>query len=110
MFPYYFGLNEREHCFQGLYDISLSLILEQRVVGNSIKAAGKDLIMITGANQGGKTTFLRSIGQAQLMMQCGMFVAAEFFSANLCEGIFTHFKREEDDKMKSGNWMKSWAG
>lgn len=101
-FPTILALNEREHCFQGLYDISLSLILEQRVVGNSIKAAGKDIIMITGANQGGKTTFLRSIGQAQLMMQCGMFVAAEFFSANLCEGIFTHFKREEDDKMKSG--------
>ena len=33
--------------------------------------------MITGANGGGKSTFLRGIGLAQLMMQCGMFVAAE---------------------------------
>lgn len=94
--------NERKHCFKGLYDISLSLILEERVVGNSVKADGIDLVVITGANQGGKTTFLRSIGQAQLMMQCGMFVAAEFFSANLCKGIFTHFKREEDAEMQSG--------
>jgi DNA mismatch repair ATPase MutS len=32
------------------------------------------LVMITGANQGGKSTFLRSVGIAQLMMQAGMFV------------------------------------
>jgi DNA mismatch repair ATPase MutS len=58
--------------------------------------------MITGANQGGKSTFLRSIGLAQLMMQCGMFVPAESFRANVCDGIFTHYKREEDVSMISG--------
>jgi DNA mismatch repair ATPase MutS len=36
------------------------------------------------------------------MMQCGMFVPAESFSANVCDRIFTHFKREEDVTMKSG--------
>jgi DNA mismatch repair ATPase MutS len=36
------------------------------------------------------------------MMQCGMFVPAENFCANLCEGLFTHYKRKEDDSMKSG--------
>ncbi|MHB1276405.1 MAG: MutS-related protein, partial [Candidatus Humimicrobiaceae bacterium] len=56
----------------------------------------------TGANQGGKSTFLRSIGLAQLMMQCGMFVPAEFFCANICERLFTHYKRKEDVTMKSG--------
>lgn len=35
-------------------------------------------------------------------MQCGMFVAAESFAASLCDGVFTHFKREEDTAMKSG--------
>ena len=33
--------------------------------------------MVTGANQGGKSTFLRSVGLAQLMMQCGMLVPAD---------------------------------
>jgi DNA mismatch repair ATPase MutS len=63
---------------------------------------GKTLVMITGANQGGKSTFLRSIGLAQLMMQCGMFVPAESFSANVSSGVFTHYKRAEDATMTSG--------
>ena len=36
------------------------------------------------------------------MMQAGMFVPAEFFRANVCAGVFTHFKREEDASMQSG--------
>ncbi len=36
------------------------------------------------------------------MMQCGMFVAAESFSATICQGLFTHYKRKEDTTMKSG--------
>jgi DNA mismatch repair ATPase MutS len=57
---------------------------------------------VTGANKGGKTTFIRSVGLAQVMMQCGMFVAARSFSANLCAGLFTHFRRREDVSMESG--------
>lgn len=87
---------------EGLYDICLALKLENKVIGNNLVADNKELVIITGANQGGKSTFLRSIGLAHLMMQCGMFVAAERFSSNVCQGVFTHFKREEDATMKSG--------
>ncbi len=31
-----------------------------------------------------------------------MFVPAESFSANVCDGLFTHFKREEDSSMRRG--------
>ena len=88
----------------GLYDICLALSLEQKIVSNEVNADNKDLTIITGANQGGKSTFLRGIGVAQLMMQCGMFVPAESFCANVCEGIFTHYRREEDTTMKSGKF------
>jgi DNA mismatch repair ATPase MutS len=92
------------HCMtaEGLYDVCLALRLKKRTVGNTVHADGMSLVMITGANQGGKSTFLRSMGLAHLMMQSGMFVAASSFSANVCSGIFTHFKREEDPSMKSG--------
>lgn len=101
-FPQLKSLSQRNHTVKGLYDICLSLISENKVVSNDVNMDGKDLVIITGANQGGKSTFLRSIGQAQLMMQCGMFVAAEYFCANICNGMFTHYKREEDSTMKSG--------
>ncbi len=87
---------------RGLYDVCLSLSLTERVVGNDAHADDKLLVMITGANQGGKSTFLRGIGLAQLMMQSGMFVAADAFRADVCEALFTHYKREEDPTMKSG--------
>jgi DNA mismatch repair ATPase MutS len=101
-FPIPVAANESRHSFSGLYDICLALTMKQKVVGNNVNADNKNLVIITGANQGGKSTFLRGIGLAQLMMQCGMFVPAESFSANVYNGVFTHFKREEDVTMKSG--------
>ena len=87
---------------RGLYDLSLSLSMEGRVVGNDLSADRERLVMITGANRGGKTTFLRSVGLAQVLMQCGAFVPAEEYRAGVCTGVFTHFKREEDAAMRSG--------
>lgn len=85
-----------------LREVALSVKLGEPAVSNDVDAAGRNLLIITGANRGGKSTFLRSLGQAQLMMQCGMFVAASQFSADVRDSVFTHFKREEDDTMESG--------
>jgi hypothetical protein len=101
-FPLSVASNERMHAVAGLYDVCLALTMKQQIVGNEVNADHKDLVIITGANQGGKSTFLRSIGLAQLMMQAGMFVPAESFRANVCDNLFTHYKREEDATMKSG--------
>ncbi len=90
--------------FEGLYDICLSLTAGQKVVGNDVNADSRSLVVITGANHGGKSTFLRSVGLSQLMMQCGMFVGARSFNASVCSALFTHFKREEDAKMESGKF------
>jgi hypothetical protein len=85
-----------------LRDPSLALQSKDPVFGNDLSADGKPLIIVTGANSGGKSTFLRSIGLAQLFMQCGCFVAAESFGASLRHGVFTHFIREEDASMTRG--------
>ena len=86
----------------GLYDPSLALMLAAAPVGNDVQADGKDLILVTGANQGGKTTFLRSLGTAQLMLQCGLFVPARAFEASITTDLFTHFTRSEDAGMRRG--------
>jgi hypothetical protein len=87
-----------------LYQVCLALTANRRPVGNDMNADGKSLIFVTGANQGGKTTFLRSFGLAQLMSQSGMFAPAASLRVDIVDGVFTHFKHEEDATMKSGKF------
>lgn len=103
-YPEPFPLTERRHSFKGLYDVCLALRIKTTVVSNDADADSCDLVIVTGANEGGKSTFLRSIGLAQVMMQAGMTVAASTFSANVSRGQFTHYKREEDASMTSGKF------
>jgi hypothetical protein len=85
-----------------LRDPSLALCGTNPVVGNDVTGDAVQLVMVTGANRGGKTTLLRSLGVAQLMMQCGMFVCAQSFTAAAATSVHTHFTREEDHSMISG--------
>jgi DNA mismatch repair ATPase MutS len=101
-FPVPVPMGERRLSFSGLYDVGLALNTKHSVVGNELDVERRDIAIITGANTGGKSTFMRSVGLAQLMMQAGMFVPAESFSTNVCDGICTHYKREEDVSMESG--------
>ena len=88
--------------WEQLYDVSLAVIRKGAVTGNDLSAEHKRLYLVTGANQGGKTTFLRSLAIGQLMAQCGMPVGAKSFTAPLRRAVFSHFKREEDRWMESG--------
>jgi hypothetical protein len=87
-----------------LRDVCLALTMGRPAVGNDVDADGKRLVIITGANRGGKSTFLRSVGLAQLMLQCGLFVTADAFTSSAHTGLFTHYKREEDRDMRSGKF------
>ena len=101
-FPVPVAAGELALSAHGLYDVCLRLATSEPVVGNDVEADQKSLVMITGANQGGKSTFLRSVGLAQLMTQAGMFVGAHSLRVNVCDGVFTHYKREEDEALESG--------
>jgi DNA mismatch repair ATPase MutS len=96
--------NDREVAAEGLYDVGLALRMERAPVGNDVRGHGTELVIVTGANQGGKSTFLRAVGPAQVVMQCGMCVGAVSLSANVCDGIYTHYKRGEDASMQGGKF------
>jgi MutS-like protein len=93
---------ELDFSSEDLYDVALALALGRAPVPNNLAAEHKPLVLITGANQGGKSTLLRAIGQAQLMAQAGLQAGATRLRLNLSSGVFTHYKREEDSSMESG--------
>ncbi len=94
--------HEKGHIeYQHLYELGLALETLKNPVDNSLTDSCH-LHVISGANQGGKSTFLRSVGIAQVMMQAGMFVPAVYFESPLYDNILTHFTRREDSSMNSG--------
>ena len=88
--------------YKDLYDVALAIRKRGKVDGNELAANDVRLYLISGANQGGKTTFLRSLGQAQIMGQLGLIVGASEFNFPIRNHIYTHFKKEEDKNIKSG--------
>lgn len=54
------------------------------------------IVILTGANNGGKTTFTRGAGINQVLAQCGMCVTAESAEIAVTDSIFVHFPKEEE--------------
>lgn len=98
------GRNEQVFSAAGMYDICLLLSGCREVISNDVTADAKNLVVITGANRGGKSTFLRSVGLVQIMMQAGMFVPALSLRLSMCRHLFTHFRREEDATLQRGRF------
>ncbi|MBQ5333094.1 MAG: DNA mismatch repair protein MutS [Oscillospiraceae bacterium] len=70
---------------------------DELVVRNSLSMDENGrFFVLTGANNGGKTTFVRGVGLCFLMAQTGFYVPAESCKISLCDFIFTHFPKEEE--------------
>ena len=54
-----------------------------------------DFYILTGANNGGKTTFVRAVGICFAMAQAGLYVPAESCTIRPADYIYTHFPKEE---------------
>ena len=52
--------------------------------------------ILTGANNGGKTTFVRGFGICQALAQLGLYVPAQSCKISICDYIYTHFPKEEE--------------
>ena len=85
-----------------LSDPGLALGTTAAIVGNDVSADGCGLVVVTGANGGGKSTLLRAVGVAQVMLQAGMFVAARELRAGPRSNVLTHFTREEEAGLDAG--------
>lgn len=89
------------------FDLALAENLLKKgmpIISNNYYPGKNYINIVTGPNRGGKSTFLKSIGQSQLMMQAGMFIPEEFYKAPVVYGTYTHFNHEEDLTMKRGKF------
>lgn len=90
---------------EGLYDLSLAQKLQSptEITSNIFQLKATEAgAWITGANQGGKTTFARSLGQAAYFTVLGLPIAAKKASLPLYEQIYTHFSEIENAQTSNG--------
>lgn len=83
-------------CADG-FDLALARLIGGGTVTNSFSLKSPEqVVVVTGPNQGGKTTFARAFGQLHYLAALGLCVPGRTATVFLFDNIFTHFGRGED--------------
>jgi DNA mismatch repair ATPase MutS len=78
-----------------LYNIQLVLRGEKTMASTVQFDDSGRVGILTGPNSGGKTTYLRSVGGAQILFQTGLYIPAKSAQMSAVSRILTHFPRLE---------------
>lgn len=88
---------DNSFCSKNIYDIGLAIKLQdsKKVVTNDISLSNGDIFVLSGPNQGGKTTFIRGLAQSIVLAQNGCFVPGEYYETPYYDKLLTHFNHVE---------------
>ncbi len=82
------------------YDLALAYKYfreEKEIITNSYEIKkGEKAIIISGPNQGGKTTFTRQFGQLHYLLSLGVPVQGKYNDIHLVDNLYSFFKTEEN--------------
>ncbi len=93
-----------------LYDLALACsnyVRGMEVVSNDfVYQDGELFFVVNGPNQGGKTTFARSLGQLVFFTKMGFDVPASWSNVHYFNALLTHFSVEESMETGQGKLME----
>lgn len=88
------------------YDISLIIQGVKKIVPNDFSfTEGKKLQLLAGANGGGKTSYLRTLGICVILFSAGLFIPAKSADISCFDGILTHFAQDENKNYNDGRFV-----
>jgi DNA mismatch repair protein MutS len=104
-------MTERICKLQDGYNLNLAFRLMDQgkvndaVVKNDVRMDQNGRILIlTGPNQGGKTTYVQMVGLCQILAQLGLWVPAAQARISPVDGIYTHYPIEESSAKATGRF------
>ncbi|MDT7969041.1 MAG: hypothetical protein RQ842_00650 [Vulcanisaeta sp.] len=102
----YPDISSGRFAFEDLHCLSLAISSSRKPVPSTLEVNtdGAFAVLITGANRGGKTTFLKAVGQAILLARAGLFIPAKSFTIPAPGAVYTHFLRGEDRTLSYGKF------
>ena len=87
---------EKKFIIRGARDISLIAKNVVNIVPNDVEFTSEEpFCYLTGANGGGKTTYLRAVGITAIMFLCGCPLVCNDAELYPVGGVYTHFPRDE---------------
>ncbi len=102
-------MSTRKMSIKDMYNINLffqqlnKVKDKTEIVGNDVEFGDDGRIFIlTGPNQGGKTTYTTAIGLVQILGQAGLHVPATQAEISPVDAIYTHFATEERPNLEAG--------
>lgn len=104
--PKYLPMEDRKLDAKGVFDLSFYIQmvnsdpmanLKDKIITNDCRFDDDGrFFVLTGANNGGKTTYTRAIGIIQIFAQAGLYVPCESCEISPVDYIYTHFPKEEE--------------
>lgn len=96
-------MGEKAFTAEALYNADVALRIEDEIVPNdfSFDDNGR-LYILTGPNRGGKSVITCAVGQAQALVQLGLYAPAKSLVLSPVDGIFTHFPEGAEDTIDKG--------
>jgi hypothetical protein len=102
-FPEIRPMEAKAFSAHGMFDPLLALNDREEIIGNDIEfQEGGEILILTGANQGGKTVFLLSVALTQWFFQLGIMAPCKSASLSPVREILTVFAPNSDTVNRKG--------